>query len=333
MTINLAFYKILDGVTAGALAMVVGAELVSGPKKNIIKDIVPFDSIAPSTLVFQKDSQMLANLEVENAIIITDKAGSKLVTRANSCLMVGAPRIGFARALKYLVKKPQSKENLISISSRSTIAKDAVIHPAATIMENVTVGSGTLVEAGAVLHRSVKVGKNCQIGANAVLSHCILGDCIEIGGGSIIGDAGFGFEMTEDGVVRMPHVGLVQIKDFVIIGSNCAIDRGSLGDTTIGAHVMIDNLCHIAHNVKIGANSIISGQCGISGSVNVGSGVLMGGQVGIAPHVKIGDGAVLTARSGVTKDIGSGAHVAGFPATSSRQFWRDQALIRRLDKT
>ena len=120
------------------------------------------------------------------------------------------------------------------------------------------------------------------------------------------------------------------IDDFVSIGSGCAIDRGSLGNTHIGAHVMMDNLCHIAHNVTIGARSIIAGQCGISGSVTVGQGVAMGGQVGIAPHVKIGDGAVLTARSGVTKDIEDGDQVAGFPAISKRQFWREQAALRRL---
>jgi UDP-3-O-[3-hydroxymyristoyl] glucosamine N-acyltransferase len=162
------------------------------------------------------------------------------------------------------------------------------------------------------------------------LSHCLIGNGVDIGAGSVIGAAGFGFEMTDDGVVKLPHIGLVVIDDFVSIGSGCAIDRGSLGNTHIGAHVMMDNLCHIAHNVTIGARSIIAGQCGISGSVTVGQGVAMGGQVGIAPHVKIGDGAVLTARSGVTKDIEDGDQVAGFPAISKRQFWREQAALRRL---
>ena len=56
----------------------------------------------------------------------------------------------------------------------------------------------------------------------------------------------------------------------------------------------------------------------------------MGGQISIAQHVKIGDGAVLTARSGVTKDIEDGDQVAGFPAMPKRQFWREQAALRRL---
>ena len=33
---------------------------------------------------------------------------------------------------------------------------------------------------------------------------------------------------------------------------------------------MIDNLVHIAHNVKIGENSIIAAMTGISGSTEIG---------------------------------------------------------------
>ena len=153
-----------------------------------------------------------------------------------------------------------------------------------------------MVEAGAILHPGGKVGKNCHVGSNAVLSYSVIGDHVKIGAGSIVGGAGFGFEMTDDGMVKIPHVGLVSIANSVSIGNCCTIDRGSLDNTIISEHVMIDNLCHIAHNVKIGPRSIISGQCGIAGSATVGIGVAMGGQVGIAPHVFIGDGAVLTAR-------------------------------------
>ena len=41
----------------------------------------------------------------------------------------------------------------------------------------------------------------------------------------------------------------------VEIGTNTCIDRGTLWDTIIEDGVKIDNLCHIAHNVKIGKQS------------------------------------------------------------------------------
>lgn len=337
MSINTAFYQIAKDVSAGDLAKVIGAKIIGAEttetEKTIIKDIVPFHAAAPSALIFQSDPKLLACLAVKAAIIITDEVGAAEVSKENACLLVSSPRVSFARALDYLISKPDFGPCSSGVSPEASVAPDAVVHPSATIMAGVTIGSNTVIEAGAVVHSAVSVGKNCHIGSNVVLSYAVIGDHVQIGAGSIIGEAGFGFEMTADGAVKLPHIGLVVLDDFVSIGSACAIDRGSLENTRIGAHAMLDNLCHIAHNVTIGANSIISGQCGISGSATVGVGVAMGGQVGIAPHVSIGDGAVLTARSGVTKDVSAGEHVAGFPAVSSRQFWRDQANIRRMRKS
>ena len=330
MSINTLFYQIAKDVTAADLAKIIGATDLCGPDQIIINDIESFDAAKPFSLIYQSDPDLAKTLAVESAVVITNQACLPLIDPANCCLIVASPRIGFAYALAHLVTAAPVDHDAIGISPLAEIANTAIIHPSATIMPQVVIGAGTVVEAGAVLHAGVKVGEDCHIWSNSVLSHCLIGNGCEIGVGSVLGAAGFGFEMTDDGVVKLPHIGLVVIDDFVSIGSGCAIDRGSLGNTHIGAHVMIDNLCHIAHNVTIGPRSIIAGQCGISGSAKVGEGVVLGGQVGIAPHAKIGDGAVLTARSGVTKDIEDGDQVAGFPAISKRQFWREQAVLRRL---
>ena len=330
MSINTAFYQIAKNETAANLAKIIGATDLCGPDQIVISDIEPFDTAKPFSLIYQSDPDLAKTLAVESAVLITNEACLPFIDRANCCLVVASPRVGFAHALAHLVSAAPVDHRTAGIAPTAKIADTSIIHPSATIMPQVVIGAGTVIEAGAVLHAGVTVGENCHIRSNSVLSHCLIGNGVDIGAGSVLGAAGFGFEMTDDGVVKLPHIGLVVIDDFVSIGSGCAIDRGSLGNTHIGAHVMMDNLCHIAHNVIIGARSIIAGQCGISGSVTVGQGVAMGGQVGIAPHVKIGDGAVLTARSGVTKDIECGDQVAGFPAMSKRQFWREQAALRRL---
>ena len=330
MSINTAFYQIAEDVTAADLARIIGATDLCGPDQIVIRDIESFDAAKPFSLIYQSDPDLAKTLAVESTVVITNEACLPLIDPANCCLVVASPRIGFAHALAHLVSVAPVDHGTAGIAPTAKIADATVIHSSATIMPQVVIGAGTVIEAGAVLHAGVTVGENCHIRSNSVLSHCLIGNGVDIGAGSVVGAAGFGFEMTDDGVVKLPHIGLVVIDDFVSIGSGCAIDRGSLGNTHIGAHVMMDNLCHIAHNVTIGARSIIAGQCGISGSVTVGQGVAMGGQVGIAPHVKIGDGAVLTARSGVTKDIEDGDQVAGFPAISKRQFWREQAALRRL---
>ncbi len=336
MSINTAFYQITENVAASDLAEIIGAKItgieVTASEKGIIKDISSFHSASASTLVYQTDPKLLVDIKIKEMIIITNDAGAAAAGPKNICLAVPSPRVGFARAVDYLISKPDFGPSVTGVSPKAIIASDTLIHPSATIMARASVGSGTVIEAGAVVHPAVTVGENCYVGSNAVLSHSVIGDHVKIGAGCVIGEPGFGLEMTNDGAVKIPHIGIVSIADFVSIGSSCTIDRGSLDNTIIGAHVMIDNLCHIAHNVTIGPRSIISGQCGISGSATIGTAVSMGGQVGVAPHVSIGDGAVLTARSGVTKDVDAGEQVAGFPATSSRQFWRDQAVIRRLSR-
>ena len=49
--------------------------------------------------------------------------------------------------------------------------------------------------------------------------------------------------------------------------------------TEIGAGTKLDNLVHIAHNVRIGENTVIAAQTGISGSASIGRNVAIGGQV------------------------------------------------------
>ena len=333
MSINAAFYQIAEGVTAADLANAIGAAQLHGPAQTVITDVTAFDAATTSALIYQSSPDAAKTLKTKPVIVITNDACLPVIDRGNSCLIVPSPRIGFARALSHLILPSPLNFDSAGISPLATISGGARIHPSATIMPQATVGAGTIVEAGAILHRGVAVGEECHIGSNSVLSYCMIGNAVTIDAGCVIGAAGFGFEMTDQGAVKIPHLGLVIIDDNVSIGSGCAIDRGSLGNTHIGAHVMMDNLCHIAHNVTIGQRSIIAGQCGISGSVTVGAGVSMGGQVGIAPHITIGDGAVLTARSGITKDIAAGEQVAGFPAVSKRQFWRDQAAIRRLGRS
>ncbi len=100
-----------------------------------------------------------------------------------------------------------------------------------------------------------------------------------IGNVSIGGD-GFGFVAGPSGVLRVPQIGRAVIEDGVEIGDNCAIDRGTMNDTVIGAGTAIDNLVQIAHNVRIGKCCVIAGQAGVAGSVTIGDFVMIGGQVG-----------------------------------------------------
>ena len=129
---------------------------------------------------------------------------------------------------------------------------------------------------------------------------------------------------------KIPHVGRCVIESDVEIGANTTVDRGSIDDTVIGAGTKIDNLVHIAHNVRIGRRCLIMAQVGIAGSVRVGDGAILAGQVGISGHHAIGAGARLAAQAGVFGDIPAGETWSGYPARPHREALRAQAALFKL---
>lgn len=136
-----------------------------------------------------------------------------------------------------------------------------------------------------------------------------------IGHGSVIGGAGFGYERGENGeLIRIKHLGRVVIGHKVQIHNNVCIDRGVIGDTVIGDGVKIDNLVHIAHNVKIGKNTLIVAGAVIGGSVEIGENCFIGMNASIKQKVKIGNNVTVGAGAIVLKDVPDDVTVIGNPA-------------------
>ena len=113
------------------------------------------------------------------------------------------------------------------------------------------------------------IGDNCFVGDNVSIYFSKIGHNVKIYQGVRIGSEGFGFIMQEKSIQKIPQLGRVIIDDYVEIGANTTIDRGSIGDTKTGKLCMIDNLVHIGHNVSIGKNCIIAAMTGISGSTKL----------------------------------------------------------------
>tara|TARA_B100001250_G_scaffold347227_1_gene317385 strand:- start:881 stop:1891 length:1011 start_codon:yes stop_codon:yes gene_type:complete len=221
----------------------------------------------------------------------------------------------------------------VAIGSNTSIGSDC------SIAANTVIGDETKISDGTIISSCVSIGNNVTIGSNSIINSNVsiyndvqIGDNVIIESGSVIGSDGFGIITDKDKYYKVPHLGTVIINNDVLIGANCCIDRGTLEDTVIGKSTKIDNLIHIAHNVKIGENCLIAAQVGIAGSTEVGNNVMIGGQAGVINHLIIEDDVKIAAKSAVFKSVPSNSYVSGIPSRDHKNRLRQDYLITKLPK-
>ena len=198
------------------------------------------------------------------------------------------------------------------------LGEGVVLYPNVCIFDETKIGDFTVVWSGTVIR------ERCEIG-----SHCIFHTNVSIGAD------GFGYRPSDDGrgLVKIPQIGNVIIGNYVEIGANSTVDRAKFSSTIIGDGCKIDNLVQIAHNCVLGRSCIMAGSSGLAGSVTLGDGVIIGGSSSIKDHVTIHSGAVVGGGSGVMNDVAAGKTVVGYPATDSRDMFRQWVALRKLAKS
>jgi len=217
----------------------------------------------------------------------------------------------------------------------STLHNQFIAHETVQVSPMASIGPNTQIDAHSIIYPNVTLGANCKIGKNCRLypgvtlyDNTQLGDGVVVHAGTILGADGFGYVPVNDEWIKVPQIGNVIIQDDVEIGANVCIDRGCLGATLISKGTKIDNLTHIAHNVRIGTNCLILGQSGFIGSSIIGNNVIVGGQSGIN-QVTVGDKAIIASKAGVTKNVAAHETVSGFPAWNHKKELAKEAYIRR----
>lgn len=194
------------------------------------------------------------------------------------------------------------------------------------IQEDATIGVGSFISSGVSIHKGVKIGEHCFIGENVVIrSGVTIGNRVTVEAGTVVGSAGFGLIMTQNGWSRIKQVGGVEIEDDVEIGANCTIDSGTIKPTKIGRNSKLDNLVHVAHNVVIGKNCAIGAQTGFAGGCVIGDNIITGGQVGFSDHIKIASNSMFAAKSGVSSTIDEPGVYGGIPVIE-QSLWRRQVV-------
>jgi UDP-3-O-[3-hydroxymyristoyl] glucosamine N-acyltransferase len=335
------FFKHTAGLTVGDIVNLTGAvPRGDAPSDRRIANVSSPDRAGPRDLIFVDKPKFAEALELSQAdVCLTSERLSAKVPARMTALLCAEPYRAFLQVARVLFPDAMRPSSLFEGSGASPGAhvhptarlEDGVtIDPGAVIGPRVEIGARSIIAAGAAIGPGVRIGRDCAIGAGAAVMHALVGDRVVIHSGARIGQDGYGFMRSRNGLEKIPQLGRVIIQDDVEIGTNTTIDRGGIRDTVIGEGSKIDNLVQIGHNVAIGRYCILAGHVGVSGSVTIGDYAMLGGKAGIADHVTIGEGASVSAGSGVMHDIGPGERWGGYPASTAREWMRGVALLRRL---
>jgi len=312
----------------------VGGRLL-GEGETTLRRVGSLDRAGEETLTFLASPKHLPEFRSSQAaavLLTADLAKEPLGPRTR--IVVDDPQRAMREAVLAMMPEPEPPTG---------------VHPTASIGRGTTMGAGTTVGPHAVLGPDVRLGQRCRLGVgvvveegvtigdDAVLDHNVvcyrgttIGSRVWVKAGSVLGGTGFGFAPSTEGHLRIPHVGRCIIEDEVEIGSNCCVDRGTIDDTVVGRGTKLDNLIHVAHNVRIGERCLLMGGVGLGGSVTIGDEAILAGQVGVADHVVIGSSARVAAQSGVMGEVPPKATFGGTPARSHRLWLRGQVALDRL---
>ncbi len=324
-------------LTAAAVAHLVGGTLRDAGRGDVaVRRMATLDEAGPEDVSFYASARYAA-------AFAATRAGAVLVSPEL------ADADGAPGAARIVVERPHEAMLRVLPALHRPAPRVPGIHPTAIVGRGVTLGDEVTVEPYAVLGDGATLGDRAWIGAHAVVGegaavgddsrlfpHATLyagtavGRRVAVHAGARLGSDGFGYVFGDGAHQKIPHVGRCVVEDDVEIGANTTIDRGSVGDTVIGAGTKIDNLVHLGHNVRVGRLCLIMAQVGVSGSTVIGDGVILAGQAGLAGHITVGKGARIGGQAGVFGDVPDGATYSGYPARPHKEALRAQAMLFRL---
>lgn len=318
-------------MTLKRLASELGGELVGNGdlRINSIKDIEEAES-GDIAFVFRKRFEFQLEKTRATCVIVPHQVKKSSIP----IIKCKNPNLAFKKSVELLLThsatRPNNVHKIACVGKGVKIGKGTGIGAYAILEDCASVGDRTVVYPHSYVGHGTSIGKDCLIYPNVTIrENVIMGNNVIVHPGSVIGSDGYGYEKTEKGHEKIPHLGRVIIEDLVEIGACVTVDRAKISNTRIGKGTKIDNLVQIAHNVTIGENCIIVAQCGISGSVKIGNNVMMGGQVGIADNMEIGDNAMLAAQAAIMKSVPPNAIMWGKPA---RPFKKAKEIYALFDK-
>ncbi len=318
----------------------------SGSGESEILDAKAFRQAGSGDVTFLDDPARLEEAEscAAAALIVplTGKRGETVEIASEMLAKIGVPVIQVRNvhtAFTEVVKRfrpPVARPGFgvhpqAILGERVTLGENVTIFPGAYVGNEVKIGAGTVIYPQCTVLEGTVIGEGCTLFPGVtVYERCVIGKYCTLHSGAVIGAYGFGYVSDAAGHKPAAQLGNVVLGDYVDVGANTTIDRGTYGPTTVGDGTKLDNLVMIGHNCQIGRHNLLCSQVGIAGSTSTGDFVVMGGQVGVRDHVHIATGVTLAAQAGVTNNITEPGVYLGAPAVPAQEMKRLVVAQRQL---
>ncbi len=275
-----------------------------------------------------------------------------------AAIVVPRPRYAMSGITKLLDTGPGIEDGIhpsTFIHATARIGAGAAIGPFVAIGKDVVIGQNARIAAHVSVAEGAVIGDDALLCAGVrVCHHVTIGDRFIAQPNAVIGGDGFSFvtpdksaaekarenlgaeeatpEVSDQSWTRIHSLGGVEIGDDVEIGSNTAIDRGTIRATQIGHRTKVDNLVQIAHNCIIGEDVLLCGQVGMAGSTRIGNRVILGGQVGVSDNIFVGDDVVAAGGTSIYTNAPAGRVLMGSPAVKMETQIEINKSLRRLPR-
>ena len=206
----------------------------------------------------------------------------------------------------------------------------AIVHPAAEIGENVTIGPYSIIG------EMVTLGDGCEIGPHVTIEGTTtIGPETRIFQFASIGGPPQDFSYR--GEDTRVHIGArVMIREYVTVHRGTVRGRSA---TVIGDDCYLMAYCHVAHDCVLGNGVIMANSAHLGGHIELGEKAILGGIVAVHQFVRVGEFALVGGVSGVAKDVppytlasGSRIYVYGLNEVGLRRNGFPRETILKLKK-
>lgn len=320
----------MTDVSVAALADLVGGRLVGDGSRRIV-GLGDLRTAGPDRIGFVRDARYYpaAGTTGAGALLLA----TEITTRASQ-IVVPDVDVAYAKVALHFHPLPRAQVHAVHASAvvdpAGELESPVQIGPCA-VVGKCRIGAGTVVMAGVTIGDGSTIGRDCLLHPNATICHGVqLGNRVIVHANAVIGSDGFGYARDGTAWLKVPQLGGVVIEDDVEVGAGTTIDRATLGFTRIGARTKIDNLCHVAHNCVLGTDIVMAGGVKVAGSTTIGDRCVLGGIAAVSGHVKIAADVRLAGGTLCFKDVPEPGDYMGHPMMKKRQYMRFLRLLRAM---